>query len=42
MPENLGRSHISAAHTDDDIDRALEVAEVALGAALEAGPSAVR
>jgi glutamate-1-semialdehyde 2,1-aminomutase len=42
MPENLGRSHISAAHTEADIDRALEVAEVALGAALEASPRAVR
>ena len=34
MPESLGRSHISAAHTDDDIDRSLEVAEEALRAAL--------
>jgi glutamate-1-semialdehyde 2,1-aminomutase len=34
MPESLGRSHISAAHTDDDIDRALEVARHALRAAL--------
>jgi glutamate-1-semialdehyde 2,1-aminomutase len=37
MPESLGRSHISAAHTEDDVDRSLEVAEAALGAALDAG-----
>ena len=36
MPESLGRSHISAAHTDADIDRSLEVAEEALAAALDA------
>jgi glutamate-1-semialdehyde 2,1-aminomutase len=36
MPESLGRSHISAAHTDDDVDRSLEVAEEALAAALDA------
>ena len=34
MPENLGRSHITAAHTDDDVDRALEAAREALRAAL--------
>ena len=34
MPESLGRSHIAAAHTDDDIDRSLEAAEEALRAAL--------
>ena len=34
MPESLGRSHISAAHTDDDVDRSLQVAEEALRAAL--------
>ena len=34
MPESLGRSHISAAHTDDDVDRSLEAAEDALAAAL--------
>jgi glutamate-1-semialdehyde 2,1-aminomutase len=34
MPESLGRSHIGAAHTDDDIDRSLAVAEEALAAAL--------
>jgi glutamate-1-semialdehyde 2,1-aminomutase len=34
MPESLGRSHISAAHIDDDIDRSLEAAEEALRAAL--------
>jgi glutamate-1-semialdehyde 2,1-aminomutase len=34
MPESLGRSHISAAHTEEDIDRSLEVAEEALDASL--------
>jgi glutamate-1-semialdehyde 2,1-aminomutase len=34
MPESLGRSHISAAHTDDDIDRSLEAADEALRTAL--------
>jgi glutamate-1-semialdehyde 2,1-aminomutase len=34
MPESLGRSHISAAHTEEDVDRALEVAEEALRSAL--------
>jgi glutamate-1-semialdehyde 2,1-aminomutase len=34
MPESLGRSHISAAHTDDDVDRTLAIAEEALRAAL--------
>jgi glutamate-1-semialdehyde 2,1-aminomutase len=37
MPESLGRSHISAAHTEDDIDRSLQVAEEALRAALDDG-----
>jgi glutamate-1-semialdehyde 2,1-aminomutase len=37
MPESLGRSHISAAHTQDDVDRSLEAAEAALAAALDAG-----
>jgi glutamate-1-semialdehyde 2,1-aminomutase len=37
MPESLGRSHISAAHTEDDIDGSLEAAEQALSAALDAG-----
>jgi glutamate-1-semialdehyde 2,1-aminomutase len=37
MPESLGRSHIGAAHTDDDVDRSLEAAEEALAAALAAG-----
>ena len=37
MPESLGRSHISAAHTEDDIDRSLEIAEEALRAALDRG-----
>ena len=40
MPESLGRSHISAAHTGDDVDRALEAAEAALAAALDAGSRA--
>jgi glutamate-1-semialdehyde 2,1-aminomutase len=34
MPESLGRSHIGASHTDDDVDRSLEVAREALRAAL--------
>jgi glutamate-1-semialdehyde 2,1-aminomutase len=34
MPESLGRSHISAAHTAEDIDRSLDVARDALRAAL--------
>ena len=34
MPESLGRSHISAAHTDDDVDRSLDAARDALRAAL--------
>jgi glutamate-1-semialdehyde 2,1-aminomutase len=36
MPESLGRSHISASHTEDDIDRSLAAAEEALRAALNA------
>jgi glutamate-1-semialdehyde 2,1-aminomutase len=36
MPESLGRSHIGAAHTADDVDRSLEAAEAALAAALDA------
>jgi glutamate-1-semialdehyde 2,1-aminomutase len=36
MPESLGRSHIGAAHTTDDIDRSLEAAEAALRAAVDA------
>jgi glutamate-1-semialdehyde 2,1-aminomutase len=39
MPESLGRSHISAAHTEDDVDRSLEVAEEALAAALRRAAS---
>jgi glutamate-1-semialdehyde 2,1-aminomutase len=35
MPESLGRSHISAAHTDDDVDRSLAAAEDALRGALD-------
>ena len=34
MPESLGRSHISASHTDADVDRSLEAARDALRAAL--------
>jgi glutamate-1-semialdehyde 2,1-aminomutase len=34
MPESLGRSHISAAHTVDDVDRSLEIAQEALAVAL--------
>jgi glutamate-1-semialdehyde 2,1-aminomutase len=37
MPESLGRSHISLAHTADDVDRSLAAAEEALAAALDAG-----
>jgi glutamate-1-semialdehyde 2,1-aminomutase len=35
MPESLGRSHISAAHTVEDVDRSLAVAEAALRCALD-------
>jgi glutamate-1-semialdehyde aminotransferase len=44
MPESLGRSHISASHTEDDIDRSLAAAEEALSAALDAAarPRSVR
>jgi glutamate-1-semialdehyde 2,1-aminomutase len=35
MPESLGRSHIGASHTHDDVDRSLEAAEAALRAALD-------
>src|SRR5918992_30284 len=34
MPESLGRSHIGASHTDDDVDRSLQAAREALRAAL--------
>ena len=37
MPESLGRSHIGASHTADDVDRSLAAAEEALAAALDAG-----
>jgi glutamate-1-semialdehyde 2,1-aminomutase len=40
MPESLGRSHIGAAHTAEDVDRSLEAAEDALAAALDAGARA--
>ena len=36
MPESLGRSHISAAHTEADIDRSLLAAEESLKAAVDA------
>jgi len=36
MPESLGRSHIGAAHTVEDVDRSLEAAEEALRAAVDA------
>jgi glutamate-1-semialdehyde 2,1-aminomutase len=36
MPESLGRSHIGASHTTDDIDRSLEAAEESLRAAVDA------
>jgi glutamate-1-semialdehyde 2,1-aminomutase len=40
MPDHIGcRSHISAAHTEEDIDRSLEIAEQALRAALVAQQS---
>jgi glutamate-1-semialdehyde 2,1-aminomutase len=35
MPESLGRSHIGAAHTTDDIDRSLQAAEESLRAAVK-------
>jgi glutamate-1-semialdehyde 2,1-aminomutase len=35
MPENIGRNHIMYRHTEDDIDRSLEVAREALRATLE-------
>jgi glutamate-1-semialdehyde 2,1-aminomutase len=38
MPESLGRSHIGASHTDEDIDRSLEAASDALAAALGRRP----
>jgi glutamate-1-semialdehyde 2,1-aminomutase len=34
MPENVGRNHIMYSHTEDDIDRALEVSQDALRATL--------
>jgi glutamate-1-semialdehyde 2,1-aminomutase len=36
MPESLGRSHIGASHTTEDIDRSLEAAEDSLRAAVDA------
>jgi len=35
MPESLGRSHIGASHTAEDIDRSLEAAEESLRAAVD-------
>jgi glutamate-1-semialdehyde 2,1-aminomutase len=35
MPESLGRSHIGASHTEEDIDRSLAIAAEALAAALD-------
>lgn len=35
MPENIGRNHIMYSHTDQDIDRALEVSREALRATVE-------
>jgi glutamate-1-semialdehyde 2,1-aminomutase len=35
MPENVGRSHIGAAHRVEDIDRSLEAAEESLRAAVD-------
>jgi len=34
MPENIGRNHIMAAHTSEDIDRALDISRHALKAVL--------
>jgi hypothetical protein len=42
MPESLGRSHISAAHTTDDIDHTLTTAEHALRAAVDHTARAAR
>jgi glutamate-1-semialdehyde 2,1-aminomutase len=36
MPESLGRSHIGASHTEEDVDRSLEAAEESLRAAVDA------
>jgi glutamate-1-semialdehyde 2,1-aminomutase len=36
MPESLGRSHIGASHTADDVDRSLQAAEESLRAAVDA------
>jgi glutamate-1-semialdehyde 2,1-aminomutase len=36
MPESLGRSHIGASHTEDDVDHSLAAAEEALAAARDA------
>ena len=35
MPETVGRNHISYSHTLEDVDRTLEVSELALRAAVE-------
>jgi glutamate-1-semialdehyde 2,1-aminomutase len=36
MPENIGRNHIMYSHTEEDVDRALEIAREALRAAVDA------
>jgi glutamate-1-semialdehyde 2,1-aminomutase len=36
MPENIGRNHIMYSHTEDDIDRSLEIAREALRATRDA------
>ena len=40
MPENIGRNHISCAHTAEDVDRSLEIAAEALRATVERGAAA--
>jgi glutamate-1-semialdehyde 2,1-aminomutase len=40
MPENIGRNHIMYSHTEEDIDRSLEVAREALRAVLDARAAA--
>lgn len=42
MPENIGRNHISYSHTEADVDRTLELAHEALGAALDRHTVAAR
>jgi glutamate-1-semialdehyde 2,1-aminomutase len=40
MPENIGRNHISCAHTEDDVDRSLEIAAEALRATVDSQAAA--